>query len=141
MLTGPEEVKNFPAFYGTRTCVTVFTRACYLSLSTARSIHSTPQPHSLKVRLNIVLPSTPKSSKCPLFSQHSYQNAVCISPHTCHLFHPYHSLLNQRNIIWWEVQIIKLLLMYSSHFPLTSSLSGPSTFLSYFRTPSVYIPP
>jgi hypothetical protein len=28
-LTGPEVLKKFPAFYGTRRFITVFTRACY----------------------------------------------------------------------------------------------------------------
>jgi hypothetical protein len=35
-------LKNFPAFYGTRKFVTVFTRALHWSLSWTRSIQSTP---------------------------------------------------------------------------------------------------
>jgi hypothetical protein len=32
-LTGSQPIKKFPAFYGTRRFITVFTRAHYLSLS------------------------------------------------------------------------------------------------------------
>jgi len=41
-LTGPQVVKNFLVYYATRTCITAFTRACYLSLPTDRSIQSIP---------------------------------------------------------------------------------------------------
>jgi hypothetical protein len=37
-LTGPQLVKKFPAFYGTRRFVTACTRACHLSLSRSTSI-------------------------------------------------------------------------------------------------------
>ena len=40
-LTGPQLVKKFPAFYGTRRFITSFTNARHLSLSSARSIQST----------------------------------------------------------------------------------------------------
>jgi hypothetical protein len=39
-LTGPQIVKKFPVFYGTRRFITGFTRASHLSLSWARSIQS-----------------------------------------------------------------------------------------------------
>ena len=41
-LTGSQLVKKFPSFYGTRKFITVFTNACHLSLSWARSIQSVP---------------------------------------------------------------------------------------------------
>ena len=47
-LTGSQLVKEFPAFYGTRRFITAFT---------------SPPPHFPKVRLNIILPSTPRSPK------------------------------------------------------------------------------
>jgi len=40
--TGPQLVKKFPAFYGSRNLITAFTRARHLSLSSARSIQSMP---------------------------------------------------------------------------------------------------
>jgi hypothetical protein len=41
-LTGAQLVKKFPAFYGTRSFFTAFTRARQLFLSRATSIHSMP---------------------------------------------------------------------------------------------------
>jgi hypothetical protein len=35
-LTGPQLIKQFPAFYGTQRFITIFTTACHLSLSSAR---------------------------------------------------------------------------------------------------------
>ena len=37
-LTGSQLIKKFPTFYGTINFITMFTRACHLSLSWARSI-------------------------------------------------------------------------------------------------------
>jgi len=42
MLTGFQLIKKFSAFYGTRRFITAFTSARHLSLSSARSIQSTP---------------------------------------------------------------------------------------------------
>jgi hypothetical protein len=56
-LTGSQLVKKFPAFYGTWSLITAHTRVRYLSLSWARSIHSTP-PHSTYWRSILILPST-----------------------------------------------------------------------------------
>jgi hypothetical protein len=41
-LTGPELVKKFPAFYGTRKYITAFTSSRHLFLASARSIQSMP---------------------------------------------------------------------------------------------------
>ena len=55
-VTGPQVTKKFPAFYGTRSFVTVFTTAHHLFLFTATSIQSMlPQPTSL--RFILILPS------------------------------------------------------------------------------------
>ena len=54
--TGPQVVKKFPAFYGTRRFITAFTTAPYPDLD-----RSTPCPPALvsKIRFKIILPSTP----------------------------------------------------------------------------------
>jgi len=63
-LTVSQLVKKFSTFYGTRRFITAFTSAHHLSLSWARSIqYMNPTPHFLKIDLNIILPSTPGSTK------------------------------------------------------------------------------
>jgi hypothetical protein len=56
-------VKKFLAFYGTRRFITTFTSARHVSLSWSNQSIPLPTSHSLKIRLNIILPSTPGSSK------------------------------------------------------------------------------
>jgi hypothetical protein len=65
-------LKNFPAFYGTRRFITVFTRALQWSLSWARSTKSTPsRPISLRsililsTHLRLGLPSSLLPSSFP----------------------------------------------------------------------------
>jgi hypothetical protein len=45
-------LKNVPAFYGTRTFITAFTRASHWALSWARSVQS---PHSISLRSILIL--------------------------------------------------------------------------------------
>jgi len=45
-LTGSLLVKKFPAFYGTRRFITLFTSACHLSLSEPDQSSPSPIPHS-----------------------------------------------------------------------------------------------
>jgi hypothetical protein len=47
-------LKNFPAFYGTRRFITVFTRALHWSLSCARSIQYIPS-HPISLRSILIL--------------------------------------------------------------------------------------
>ena len=66
-LTGLQLVKKFPAFHGTRRFITALTSVRHLFLSWASSIRGhTPTSHFLKIHLNIILPSTPRSPQWPL---------------------------------------------------------------------------
>jgi hypothetical protein len=55
-LTGPQLVKKFPTFYGTRRFITALATARHLSLSWAISIQSTP-PHPTSWRSILILSS------------------------------------------------------------------------------------
>ena len=55
-LTGPQLVKKFPAFYGTRRFITAFTSARLLSPSSARQIQSI-SPHPTALRSILILSS------------------------------------------------------------------------------------
>ena len=84
-LTVSQLVKNFHAFFGTRRLFTAFTIARHLSLSWGSLIESIPRTfHFLKIRLNIILPSTPESTKWSLSIRFPHENRVYAS-----LCHPY----------------------------------------------------
>ena len=86
-----------------------------------------PLIHFLKIHLNIILPSTPGSSKWFL-SISFFPPKLCIhscSPQLCYMPRPSHSSrFHHWNNIWWGEQIIKLFTMYFSPLPVTSSLLG-----------------
>jgi hypothetical protein len=93
-LTGSQLVKKFPIFFATRRFIAAFTSARHLSLSYARSIQSMPpKSHFLKIHFNIVLPSTPGSSKWSLSLRFPHHNLVYTSPllRTCYMSRPAHS--------------------------------------------------
>ena len=90
----------------------------YFHLSWARAIHLSPS-HLLKIHFNTFL-STPRSSKrsLSLVSHHQDPQHNSLVSHTCHTPRPSHSSqFGPPNNIWWEVQILKLLIMYSSPLP------------------------
>ena len=73
-----------------------------------------PTSHLLKIRCNIIVPSTLGSPKWSL-SFRSLPPKPCVyqsTPHTHYISRPPHSYrCDHPNNIWWAVQIIKLLIM------------------------------
>ena len=87
-------------------------------LSQLDPLHA-PTPHFLKIHLNIILPSMPRPSNRSHSLRFLYQNPVYVSPRpqTCYMPRPFHSSrFDQRNNIWWGVQI-ELLIMLVSPLP------------------------
>jgi hypothetical protein len=79
-------------------------------LSQLDPVHPTPLPfHFLKIHLNIILPSTPRSPEWSLSFRFPHQNPVYASPllRTRYMTHPPHSsrFYYTKNI-GWAVQII-----------------------------------
>jgi len=93
--------------------------------------------HFLKIHLNIIIPSTSVSPKWSLSLWFPHQKPVYgfPLPHTHYMTHPSHSSrFYYPNNIGWVVQIIKLLIMYFFHSPVTLAQIFSST--PYSQTPS-----
>ena len=78
-----------------------------------RAIQSTPPSHFLWIYLNIIISSTPVSSKWSVFLRFPHQIPVYTSsfPYTCYVTYPSHSSwFDHPNNICWEVRIINLLI-------------------------------
>ena len=122
---------EFPVCYGTRNFITLFTSSDHMSLSSARSIQSIQPPsHILKIHLNIILSSTPGSSKWSLSLRFSHQNLVYASllPHMCssHLILLYFIT----RIFGEKYRSLRSSLCRFLHSSVTSYLIGPNILLS-----------
>jgi hypothetical protein len=85
-------------------------------LSQIKPVHPSSS-YFLKIHFSAILPSTPRSSKRSLSPESPHQNPVCTSPlsHACYMPYPsYSSWVDHPNNIWWGLQILKFLFMYSS---------------------------
>ena len=94
-LTYLQLVKKFPAFYGTRKFITVFTSARQLSLSWASSIQSIP-PHPTSWRSILILSShrrlgLPSGHFHLRFPHKNPIRSPLLSPYTLHAPPPSHS--------------------------------------------------
>ena len=103
-------------------------------LSQLDPVH-TSTSYFLKIHLNFIFPSMPRSPKWSLSLRFRHQNPVYASPvtHMHYMPHPSHSFrFYHLNNIGWGVQIIQLLSFL--HSPVTSSLLGPNILLSTLFT-------
>ena len=96
--------------------------------------------HFLKTCLNVILPMTPRPSKCSPSLRSPYQNPVCTSPlpHVCYIpLQPHFSSFDHQNNIWWG-STDHYAPRYVVFSTLLSLLSSYTQVPPYSQTLSVY---
>jgi hypothetical protein len=115
------QLVKFPAFYGTRRFITLFTTVSHWSLSFARRTQTTPSNHTsprsiliLSSYLSLRLPNGLLTSRFPIRILYAF-----LISHACYVPRTYHPpWFDHHNNILWSVQVMKL--------PLCSLLQPPS---------------
>ena len=95
-----------------------------------------PHPNLLKIHFNIILQSTPGSSKWSLYLRIPHQNPAYASllPHTRYMPRPSHfSRFDHLNNIGEQYRSLSSSLCSFLHSPVTSSLLGPNSLRSSFN--------
>jgi hypothetical protein len=133
-----QPLKNFPAFYGTRRFISVFTRALHWSSPSVTPIQSI-RPLLSKIHFNIIHPHTSWSPYWSLsfwlFHQYIF---IPLRPHSCCMLCPFHHYsLDYSNYTWRRVQVMKLFItQFSPHVPSLHPSSVQIFFSAiYFQTP------
>jgi hypothetical protein len=119
-LTDLQLVKKFNVFYGNRRSITACLEARHLSPFWARYSQSTP-PQLTPLRSILILSSYLRQSfkvlSLPLVSQ----TITCVHLHLTHMCYTlcpsHYSWCYHPKNIWWELQIIVLLIVLSSPLP------------------------
>ena len=92
-----------------------------------------PTSHFLKIHINIIIPSTPRSPKWSLSLGFPYQNPVCASPapHTLYIPRPSHSSrFFTRTVLGEQYRSSGPSLCSFLHSPVPSSHLGPNILLN-----------
>ena len=106
-----QQVNRFPAFYGTRRFITVFTSARHLHLSCARLIQSMPS-HPASWRSILLLYSYLRLGLPSSLFPSGFHTKPCTHlhiPHTCYMPRPIHSSrFVHPNNVGWGVQMLNV---------------------------------
>ena len=128
-LTGSQQVKKLPAFYGTRRFITAFTRARHLSLSSSSPIQSM-SPHPTTWRSILILSSNLSLCLPSGFSPSGYPTKTLCTPLlsptrvTCSAHLIIFDLIT-RKIFGERYRSLSSSLCSVLHSPVTSSLFRP----------------
>ena len=132
-LAGFQQVKKFPAFYGTRRFITAFTSARHLSLSYASLIQSIP-PHPTSWRPILISSHLRLGLPSGLFPSGFPTKTLCTPlPSSIHATCPAHLILLDfisSPILGEQYRSLSSSLRNFLYFPVIPSLLGPNILLS-----------
>ena len=136
-------VKKFTVFYGTWWLITLFTWTSHFPSTDPDHTCPPPPSYALKIRLNIILPTTPVSSKWSFSLAFPSENPVFTAPTSRSCTYP--ALLIFIDFITQKIELgVKIMQLSSLYIFLQSHrtfyLFGPNIFHHNFsQTPSVNV--